>query len=269
MSWYQNDELKCCLSLHASVWNAVCVSSDRSICPPVHYECFTDNHDFICAGPFQMDRPLHLLLLYTEAAYGVYACFCSPRLLTFDQKYCHICEISIRCKTAVLYVNICDQSCIFSIITQVFSVTWSSEIIIICKFAARETFLIIIDVENSRAAQYFCGNWCILFFRIHRLIESSKEQRLFKTEIVYHIINVFTCTFYQFFHSSSDELKYLFIYLIKSQSQNIQQPKLLNFQVISSGLIKYECKYLLNQMFINVVKLNLNIDHLMHLHWKR
>ncbi len=50
------------------------------------------------------------------------------------------------------------RSCISSIITPVFSVTWSSEIIIIYWFTAQETFLIIINVENSRAAQYFCGN---------------------------------------------------------------------------------------------------------------
>ncbi len=46
------------------------------------------------------------------------------------------------------------RSWIFSIITPVFSVTWSSEIILICWFAAQETFLIIIDVENSCAAEY-------------------------------------------------------------------------------------------------------------------
>ncbi len=34
----------------------------------------------------------------------------------------------------------------------------SSEIIIICWFAAQDTFMIIINVENSCAAQYFCGN---------------------------------------------------------------------------------------------------------------
>ncbi len=59
--------------------------------------------------------------------------------------------------------------------------------------------LIIINVENSRAAQYFCGNWCILFFMIHRLIESSKEQYLFKIEIFCNVINVFTVTFDQSF----------------------------------------------------------------------
>ncbi len=32
-----------------------------------------------------------------------------------------------------------------------------SEIILICWFTAQETFLIIIDVENSCAAYYFCG----------------------------------------------------------------------------------------------------------------
>ncbi len=44
------------------------------------------------------------------------------------------------------------QSWIFSIITPVFSITWSSEIIIISWFGVQETFLIIINVENSCAA---------------------------------------------------------------------------------------------------------------------
>ncbi len=50
------------------------------------------------------------------------------------------------------------QSCIFSIITPVFSVTQSSEIIIIYWFTAQETFLIIINVENRCAAFSFSGN---------------------------------------------------------------------------------------------------------------
>ncbi len=33
-----------------------------------------------------------------------------------------------------------------------------SEIILICCFAAQETFLNIINVKNSFAAEYFCGN---------------------------------------------------------------------------------------------------------------
>ncbi len=41
------------------------------------------------------------------------------------------------------------HSWIFSIITPVFSVTWSSEIILICWFAAQETFLIIINFKNT------------------------------------------------------------------------------------------------------------------------
>ncbi len=40
------------------------------------------------------------------------------------------------------------QSWIFSIITPVFSITWSSEIIIIYWFAAQETFIIIINEKN-------------------------------------------------------------------------------------------------------------------------
>ncbi len=38
----------------------------------------------------------------------------------------------------------------------------------------------------------------ILFFRIHRWIESSKEQCLFEIEIFCNIINVFTVTFDKF-----------------------------------------------------------------------
>ncbi len=55
------------------------------------------------------------------------------------------------------------RSWIFIIITPVFSVTWSSEIILIWGFAAQETFLIIINVKNSCAAAYFCQ---IYFFVI-------------------------------------------------------------------------------------------------------
>ncbi len=56
------------------------------------------------------------------------------------------------------------QRCIFSIITAVFSVTWSSEIILIYWFTAKETFLIIINVKHSWAASYFCGNRDTFYF---------------------------------------------------------------------------------------------------------
>ncbi len=39
-----------------------------------------------------------------------------------------------------------------------------SEIILICWFAAQETFLIIINVENSLVDSYFCGNHDIFYF---------------------------------------------------------------------------------------------------------
>ncbi len=95
-------------------------------------------------------------------------------------------------------------SCIFSIITSVFSVAWSSEIILIYWFAAQETFLIIINVENSCGncdAFYFSLMFFLLFvffYLIHRWIESSKEQHLFEVEIFCNIIHVFTVTFDQF-----------------------------------------------------------------------
>ncbi len=67
------------------------------------------------------------------------------------------------------------QSWIFSIITTVFSVTWSSEIIILWS-AAQETFIIIvINVEYSFVIKYF-----ILFFRILWWTEYLKEQLLFE-----------------------------------------------------------------------------------------
>ncbi len=55
-------------------------------------------------------------------------------------KYRKSSQILLQFKIAVFNVNViyfCDRSCIFSIITPVFSVTWSSEIIIICWFAAQ------------------------------------------------------------------------------------------------------------------------------------
>ncbi len=64
-----------------------------------------------------------------------------------------------------------------------------SEIILICRFDAQETFLTIINVENSCAAYYVC------FFGILWLIESSKEHDLFEIEIFCRFTNVFTITF--------------------------------------------------------------------------
>ncbi len=71
------------------------------------------------------------------------------------------------------------QSRIFSIVTPVFSVAWSLEIILIYWFAAQETFLIIISVKNSPA---------LYFLWETKLIEGSKEQHLIETEIFCNII---------------------------------------------------------------------------------
>ncbi len=72
----------------------------------------------------------------------------------------------------VSVIYLCDKSCILSIITPVFSVTWSSEIIIIYWFAAQETFLIIINVG---AAQYFFVETVISF-----IFQDSQMNRTFK-----------------------------------------------------------------------------------------
>ncbi len=42
----------------------------------------------------------------------------------------------------------------------------SAEIIPTCRFAAQETFIIFINVENSCAVSYFCGN-CGMYFWIY------------------------------------------------------------------------------------------------------
>ncbi len=59
------------------------------------------------------------------------------------------------------------QSWILSIITPVFSVTWSSEIIVICWYVAKETFLIVINVKNSCAASNF---WNLIHFFLDSLM---------------------------------------------------------------------------------------------------
>ncbi len=51
--------------------------------------------------------------------------------------------------------------------------------------------------------------WYILFFRIHRWTESSKEQHLFEIEIFCNIINDFTVTFDQFNASFMNILKHI------------------------------------------------------------
>ncbi len=62
-----------------------------------------------------------------------------------------------------------------------------SEIILIRWFDSQETFLIIINVKISCAAQYFCGN-CDAFYFIHLWwIESKTKQHFFC-----NIMNVLT-----------------------------------------------------------------------------
>ncbi len=68
------------------------------------------------------------------------------------------------------------------IITPVFRVTWSSEIILINWFTAQETFLIIINVEKSCAASYFCGNCAKCYFS-----EFSDEYKVQKNIFYFQI----------------------------------------------------------------------------------
>ncbi len=108
----------------------------------------------------------------------------------------------LQFKITYFYSNICSNvpKLYFSIITPVVSVTQSSEIIIIYWFTAQETFLIIINVENSCAAFSFSGTVIDFYFRVIWWIESSKEQHFFKIERVFGIIHIFTVAFDQFMH---------------------------------------------------------------------
>ncbi len=63
----------------------------------------------------------------------------------------------------------------------VFSVTWSSEISLICWFAAQETFLIIINVDNSCAASFFMETdiYILGFFDAHKFKNSIFCKKLY------------------------------------------------------------------------------------------
>jgi len=56
--------------------------------------------------------------------------------------------------------------------------------------------IIIINVENSSAASYFCGNHNT--FSSLKNPENKKEKHLFETEFFYNILHVFTVTFDRF-----------------------------------------------------------------------
>ncbi len=127
--------------------------------------------------------------------------FISPRMHLFDQKYSkkYILWFFLF-KTAVFDVNIClnviyfcDQSCIFSIITPVFSVTWSSEIIIICWFD-QENFcylllsFIVIFINYYQCWKYLCR---FIFFVKVMICFSWTNKNLFEIKILCNIINVF------------------------------------------------------------------------------
>ncbi len=75
------------------------------------------------------------------------------------------------------------RSCIFSIITAVFSVTWSSEIILICWFTAQETFLIIINVEHVVLHNIFVET-VIYHSKRKEVSKKIKEKHKKKKELI-------------------------------------------------------------------------------------
>ncbi len=105
----------------------------------------------VTSGVQEFYEASRILFVHKQYQYNDFSNSSPPRharmytdtLFTFRSK-------DIGCNTNITHTNIsdsvckdlsvkkkkyfCDQSCIFSIITPVFSVTWSSEIIIICWF---------------------------------------------------------------------------------------------------------------------------------------
>ncbi len=125
--------------------------------------------------------------------------FCSSRLHLFDQIYSKNCQILLSLKIAVFLCEYNWKSCISASLLQSSVSHDPSEIIIICWFAAQEIFLIILMLKTVVLHNILWKLWCILFFRIHRLIESSKEQHLCEIDIFCNVINVFTVTLPLFF----------------------------------------------------------------------
>ncbi len=88
-----------------------------------------------------------------------------------------------------------NKACIFSIITSVVRVTWSSEILLMIDLICfSRTFLIIINAENSCAAEFFFFGK--LTFRILWWTEGWWKNNIYLKYIVKNI--VFTVTFDQF-----------------------------------------------------------------------
>ncbi len=84
------------------------------------------------------------------------------------------------------------QSRIFGIITSVFSVTWSSEITLICWFSH------YYQCWKLCCLIFFVAETAILFFRILWWSQSSKGQNFCRNFFFCNIINIFTVTFDKF-----------------------------------------------------------------------
>jgi len=62
-----------------------------------------------------------------------------------------------------------------------------SEIILICRFAAQESFLIIINVGNSDTDSYFCGNCDQVMFLSKVCIKLIKRD----SQLIYNVTKDF------------------------------------------------------------------------------
>ncbi len=101
-----------------------------------------------------------------------------------------------------------------------------SEIILICRFAAQETFLIIINVENSCAAEYLCV--CVCFFQDSLMNRNFKRTALVETEN-------FTLIFDQFNASLLNKIRISFkkkkLYTVKTFTQKYSAQLLFFFYI--------------------------------------
>ncbi len=136
---------------------------------------------------------LLLLLLF-------FKCFWKESLMLTKAKFDLVKKYS---KHLYCLIFLWCQSWVFSIITPVFMLHYVSEIILICRFGAQETFLKTVCFCGNR--HFFQDSWSFSF---------GIERHIY---LKHNIVNVFTDTFDQFNASLLNKIliiffNYLFIY---------------------------------------------------------
>ncbi len=145
------------------------------------------------------------------------------------------------------------RSCIFSIITPVFSVTWSSEISTIYWFATKKIYEnITVIAENSCAASCFFENHYI-FFRIIWWIKSPKEQHLFEIENMKNSIYEIVLIHHDHLFLSRTLNFYIFV-IFNITHLNIIIMTIINYEIlviiIFKNVIKWKFNYFIESLFL-------------------